>query len=156
MVCFSILIGCIQSIFSINSSHHSQLIWACVATYHGRHNLPAKSPMHHCHVVAGHWSCSIPPAQRERKVEEGEGGQEDHTEGHLVLSMSIQLCMCIYIDTSNDISIMWNMSSWLTLKLDRCKFLLNAPVLAHICKALNSWQYKGNRHTYTWLKHLYN
>ena len=149
MVCFSKLIGCfrwIWCIFCIHSSHHTQLIWACVATFCGRHNIPQKISMHHQHVVAGLWSCSISVAQRERKVGEGEGGQEDHTEGHLVLSMSIQLCMCIHIVTSNDTSMMWNMS---TRNTNFCWMHYRQPVLAHISKALNSWQYKGNRHTYT-------
>ena len=161
MVCFSTLIGCfiwiqsttfwiqsatfwIQSAtFYIHSSHHSQLIWTRVAAFTGRHSFSYKVGMHHQHVVTGLWSCSISVAQRDRKVGEDEGGQEEYTEGHLVFSMSIQLCMCIYIDTSNDTSIMWNMSAWLynrkinEFKYWQPKFKYRQTVLVHIIKALN-------------------
>ena len=101
MVGFSKLIGvnCFhwsQSTFCIY--HQSQLIWACVATFHGRHNLPIETSMHHQHVVAGLWSCSIPVAQREREVSEGKRSQEDQVEVHLCgRSVSVLLNACVQL-----------------------------------------------------------
>ena len=92
MVCFFEAIGCFhwsQSTFCIHYSLHSQLIWTCVATFRGRHNLPQKIGMHHQHVVAGLRSCSIPIAQREREAGEGERSQEECAELHLVLYVYI-------------------------------------------------------------------
>ena len=87
VVYFSTLIGCRisfqQNVLCIHSPHHSQLVLTWVITSHGRHNLPRKIGMHHQHVVAGLWSCSIPVAQWDREAGEGEGSQEEQADSHL-------------------------------------------------------------------------
>ena len=107
-VCFSTLIGCggtfvqqiifqcIQTHFCLHPPYHTQVVLTWVTTFRGRHNPPQKIGMHHQHVVAGLWSCSIPIAQREREVGEGERGQEDQAEVHLCgRSVSVLLYACV-------------------------------------------------------------